>query len=64
MIRNSAEWVRDAWLNGLDAAVAVLAVTEAVVLQARWLAAVAGLWLVLALRQGRLAVRAFRRSVG
>ncbi|MEV0743233.1 hypothetical protein AB0I51_46730 [Streptomyces sp. NPDC050549] len=64
MTRNAGEWVWDAWVTGLDVLVAVLAVMGAVVLQARWLAAVAGVWAVLALRQGWLAVRAFRRRAG
>ena len=64
MIRNSTEWVRDAWMTGLDVLAAVLAVTGAVVLQVRWLAAVAGVWSVLALRQGWLSIRGFRRSGG
>ncbi|MFE7857878.1 hypothetical protein [Streptomyces sp. NPDC057403] len=63
MARNSTEWVRDAWFAAADAAVAALAVAGAVVFQARWLAAVAGLWSVLALRQGWLVVRAFRCRV-
>lgn len=64
MIGNTGEWVRDAWTTGLDVLVAALAVAGAVVLQVRWMAAVAGVWAVLALRQGWLAVRAFRRSAG
>jgi len=62
VIRKSAEWVRDALITGVDVLVAALAATGAVVLQARWLAAVAGVWSVLALRQGWLAVRVLRRS--
>ncbi|MGQ4480200.1 hypothetical protein [Streptomyces sp. SAS_276] len=64
MTRNTGEWVRDAWMTGLDVLAAAIAVTGGVVLKARWLAAVAGVWAVLALRQGWLAVRAFRRSAG
>jgi hypothetical protein len=64
VIGNTGEWVRDAWTTGLDVLVAALAVAGAVVLQVRWMAAVAGVWAVLALRQGWLAVRAFRRSAG
>ncbi|MFF0125817.1 hypothetical protein ACFYTG_08860 [Streptomyces mirabilis] len=64
MTRNTGEWERDAWMTGLDVLAAVLAVTGAVAWQARWLAAIAGVWAVLALRQGWLAVRAFRRSAG
>ncbi|WP_019074971.1 hypothetical protein [Streptomyces hokutonensis] len=64
MIRNTGEWVWDAWVTSLDVLVAALAVTGAVVLQARWLAAIAGVWAVLAVRQGLLAVRAFRRRAG
>ncbi|MFF0126206.1 hypothetical protein ACFYTG_10855 [Streptomyces mirabilis] len=64
MIWNSVQWVRDACMTGLDALVAALAVTGAVVLQARWMAAVAGVWSVLALRQGWLTVREFRRHDG
>ncbi|MET7378375.1 hypothetical protein ABZT08_06030 [Streptomyces sp. NPDC005526] len=51
-------------MTGLDAGAAVLAGTGAVVLQARGLVVVAGLWAVLALRQGWLAVTVFRRSRG
>lgn len=64
MTGDTGEWVWDAWVTGLDVLVAALAVTGGVVLQARWLAAIAGIWAVLALRQGLLAVRAFRRSAG
>ncbi len=64
MIRNSAQWVRDACVTGLDALVSALAVTGAVVLQARWMAAVAGVWSVLAVRQGWLTAREFRRHGG
>lgn len=63
MARNSADWVRDAWFAAADAIIAALAVAGAVALQARWLAAVAGLWSVLALRQGWLVIRAFRCRV-
>ncbi|MFI6352223.1 hypothetical protein ACIBJF_06040 [Streptomyces sp. NPDC050743] len=51
-------------MTGMDVLVAALAVTGALVLQARWLAAVAGVWSVLALRQGWLTVREFRRHGG
>lgn len=44
MILNSAKGVRDACMTGLDVLVAALAVRGAVLLQARWLAAVAGVW--------------------
>ncbi|XUL85370.1 hypothetical protein ACQ86D_00600 [Streptomyces galilaeus] len=64
MTRDTSEWVPDAWMTGLDVLAAALAVTGGVVLNARWLAAIAGVGAVRALRQGWLAVRAFRRSAG
>ncbi|WP_329530959.1 hypothetical protein OG568_08600 [Streptomyces sp. NBC_01450] len=48
--------------RGLDVLVTAVAVTGAMVLQARWLAVVAGVWSVVALRQGWVAVRSFRRG--
>ncbi|MDX3758023.1 hypothetical protein [Streptomyces sp. AK02-04a] len=57
-----AAWVPDALMAGTDVVVTALTATGAVMPKARWLAAVAGVWAVLALRQGWLAVRAFRRS--
>jgi hypothetical protein len=59
-----AAWVPDALTCGADVVVTAATASGAVTLQARWLAAVAGVWAVLALRQGWLAVRAFRRSGG
>ncbi|WP_181808231.1 hypothetical protein [Streptomyces shenzhenensis] len=62
MIHHVAQWMRDAWLTGLDVLVAGLAVTGAVMLQLRWPAVVAGVWSVLALRQARLTARECRRG--
>ncbi|MGQ4383493.1 hypothetical protein [Streptomyces sp. SAS_270] len=56
--------MRDAWMAGLDVMVTGVSVAGAVVLQVRWLAGLAGVWAVLALRQGWLTVRAFRRGAG
>jgi hypothetical protein len=51
-------------MTGVDVVVTVVQVTCAVLLQARGLAALAGVWAVLSLRQGRPAVRAYRRAGG
>ncbi|ALV32246.1 hypothetical protein [Streptomyces sp. CdTB01] len=64
VVGRGIKWARDVWVTGLDVLVTAVVMTGAVLLQARWLAALAGLWAVLALRQGWLAVRAFRRSGG
>ena len=53
-----AVWGPDVVMAGADVVVTAVTTTGAVVLQARWLAAVA----VVVPRQGRLAVRAFRRG--
>ncbi|MCX4452359.1 hypothetical protein OOK58_09560 [Streptomyces sp. NBC_01728] len=64
MTGTSAAWVPDALMAGVDVLVTAVAVAGAVVLQARWLAALAGVWAVVALRQGWLAARAFKRTGG
>lgn len=64
MSRQVAAWVPDALMAGADVVAMAVTTTGAVVLQARRPAAVAGAWAVVALRQGWLAVRAFRRSGG
>ncbi|MFF0130340.1 hypothetical protein ACFYTG_32290 [Streptomyces mirabilis] len=61
-VGNASPWVRDAWMTALDVLVTAVVVTGAMLLQVRWLAALGGVCAVLALRQGWLAVRAFRRS--
>ncbi|NEA59649.1 hypothetical protein G3I60_37190 [Streptomyces sp. SID13666] len=57
----AGRWVRDGWVAAADLLMTVCALTGALALHARGLAALAGLWAVLTLRQGWLAVRA-RRS--
>ncbi|WP_020133885.1 hypothetical protein [Streptomyces sp. 351MFTsu5.1] len=64
MIPSAGAWVRDAWMAGLDVTATGVSLAGAVVLQVRWLAGLAGVWAVLALRQGWLAVRAFRHGAG
>jgi hypothetical protein len=59
-----APWVRDAWVTGVDLLITAALITASVLVHARWLAAVAGLWAVLALRQGYLAVRTGRSGRG
>lgn len=61
---HGSEWVRDAWMTGVDVLVTAVQWTGAVLLRAHWLAALAGVWAVLALRQGWLTARAFRRGRG
>ncbi|MEU6019623.1 hypothetical protein ABZ826_38410 [Streptomyces sp. NPDC047515] len=59
----NAQWVRDALVTGMDLVVTAGLITGAVLLHHRWLAAVGGVWAVLALRQGQLITRARRRSM-
>ncbi|WP_433456511.1 hypothetical protein ACQPXS_47080 (plasmid) [Streptomyces sp. CA-142005] len=61
-MQRRSEWLRDAWVTGLDMLVVALTLTGTVLVRASWLAALAGVWAVLALRQGWLAVRAFQRA--
>jgi hypothetical protein len=57
----AGHWLRDAWVTGADAVIATALVVSGLFTHIRWLAALAGLWAVLALRQGYLTVRT-RRS--
>ncbi|WP_448333741.1 hypothetical protein [Streptomyces sp. DSM 41534] len=57
----NAQWVRDASVTVVDLAVTAALVTAAMLLHARWLAAVGGLWALLTLRQGYLAARERKR---
>ncbi|MDJ0341738.1 hypothetical protein QMK19_04460 [Streptomyces sp. H10-C2] len=59
-----SRWLRDAWVTGADLLVTAALITAAVLVHSRWLAAVAGLWSALTLRQGYLAVRARRSGRG
>jgi hypothetical protein len=59
--RHTAPWVHDAWVTGVDLLVTAALIAAGVLVHSRWLAGLAGLWAVLALRQGYLAVRS-RRS--
>lgn len=62
MVRGPRErWVRDAWAAGADLLVTATVMTGALLGHSRLLAAVAGLWAVLTLRQGCLVTRS-RRS--
>lgn len=63
MAGHGSQWVRDAWMTGVDMLVTAVQWTG-VLHRAHWLAAPTGVWAVLALRQGWLTVRAFRRGRG
>ncbi|MCB5908244.1 hypothetical protein [Streptomyces pinistramenti] len=60
-MNRNAQWVRDASVTLMDAAVTAGLITGALLLRTRWLAAIGGVWAVLTLRQGYLAARARRR---
>ncbi|MFE4873674.1 hypothetical protein [Streptomyces sp. NPDC056682] len=53
-------WVRDGFIAVIDLVVASGVLAAGLVVHACWVGALAGLWLVLALGQGALALRAGR----
>ncbi|MBW8090974.1 MULTISPECIES: hypothetical protein [Streptomyces] len=58
----NAQWVRDASVTVVDLVITAALVTGAMLLHARWLTAIGGLWALLTLRQGYLAARERKRS--
>ena len=58
--RSARHWARDAWVTAADVMMAAALTAAALMTRIRWLTALAGLWAVLALRQGYLAVRTRR----